>query len=100
MNEVDADSRLCARSDLAAVELDGEAVIYDDANRRLHRLNAPATILWNCLDGAASLRQIAGDIAETLGADATSVLSDIVTVAKQLVAEGLLESSQPSPSQS
>ena len=98
MTKLNSDSALSIRADLTAVDVDGEMVIYDDSRRRLHRLNSSATILWKCLDGSATLREIASDIAEAVAADRVSVLSDILTLAGQLEAEGLLhDSAQPAP---
>lgn len=97
MTILNSDSTPAVRPDLTAVEVDGELVIYDDSRRRLHRLNPSATILWNCLDGSATLREIADDIAEALAANPTSVLSDIVALAVHLDEEGLLQASEQPP---
>ena len=35
--------------DVAAVELDGEAVLYDEDRKTVHLLSPTATVLWNCL---------------------------------------------------
>ena len=47
------------RADVAFVELDGEAVILatvgDDEELFTHWLNPIGTIVWQCLDGVASL---------------------------------------------
>jgi hypothetical protein len=94
MTNLHSESALSVRADLTAVDVDGELVIYDDSRRRLHRLNPSATILWNCLDGSATLREIADDIAEALATDPDSVLSDIVALAAHLEDEGLLQGSE------
>jgi len=83
-----------ARSDVAGVEVDGEMVLYDDSQRRLHRLNPTAALVWQCLDGSASLREIAGDVAEAFSSDPQTVLADIVAVAGQFAEEGLLEGTE------
>lgn len=76
--------------DLASVEVDGETVLFDSRQSRLHRLNHTASTLWVCLDGSASLDEIARDIAEVYAADPTRVLGDLLQVVRRLVDEGLL----------
>jgi hypothetical protein len=85
-----------ARRDVAGVEVDGEMVLYDDSQRRLHRLNPTAALVWQCLDGSASLREIAGDVAEVFSSDPRTVLRDIVALAGHFAEEGLLEGTGPS----
>ena len=49
------------------VEIDGEAVLLDQAADRLHHLNATAALVWACLDGRSTLGQIAADLGAELG---------------------------------
>ena len=97
MTDLNPESALSVRPDLTAVEVDGEIVVYDDRRRRLHRLNPSATMLWNCLDGHATLAEIARDIADELNADSETVLSDIVSLAGALASEGLLVGTEDPP---
>ncbi len=85
------DSVLAARPGLASVEIDGEIVLYDGGQRRLHRLNPAAATVWRCLDGKGTLSEIARDIADVYEAPAGDVLSDVVQTARQLRAKGLLQ---------
>ncbi len=84
------DSVLSARTGLAAVEIDGEIVLYDDGERRLHRLNPTAATVWRCLDGRGRLADIAHDIAEVYRTPAEQVLADVVQTARHLAAQGLV----------
>jgi len=63
-----------------AVEVDGEAVLLDESDNRLHRLNATAT-----------LHQIASEISEELGLPFDTVLADALAVANDLREQGLSE---------
>ncbi len=45
------------RDDLTVVELDGEAVIYDEETTELHHLNPTATIVFGLCDGTATMRR-------------------------------------------
>lgn len=68
-------------------EVDGEIVVYDQAQKRAHRLNPGAARVWRLLDGKRSAAAIASD----LGVDASVVdlaLDDLATAR-------LLESRQP-----
>jgi hypothetical protein len=73
------------------IELDGEAVLLDERENRLHHLNHTAALLWLCFDGHASLAELAVELSEALGTDADRVLADVVAVARRLGAEGLLD---------
>jgi hypothetical protein len=46
------------------VELDGEAVIYDDRNNKIHYLNPTAMLVFSLFDGTATIRDLADDIAD------------------------------------
>lgn len=47
------------------VELDGEAVIYDERNGDLHRLNPTASLVFSLLDGSSTIDELARDVGET-----------------------------------
>jgi hypothetical protein len=77
------------------VELDGEAVVLDEEQNRLHLLNHTATLLWACLDGTGTLAEIAADVAATVGMPVTQIMDDVVALARTLGAEGLLAGVTP-----
>ena len=81
------------------VEIDGEAIVLDEEQNRLHLLNASATIVWNCCDGSGTLTEIAHDLADAVGAPPEQLVSELVTLARTLGAEGLLDgvSADPGP---
>ena len=72
------------------VELDGEAVVLDEAANRLHLLNHTATLVWNCLDGEIDVRGLADEIADVLDLPDEQVLTETLGVVNELAAEGLL----------
>ncbi|MGQ0668351.1 MAG: HPr-rel-A system PqqD family peptide chaperone, partial [Actinomycetota bacterium] len=49
------------------VDLDQEAVIYDERSGDLHHLNPTATLVFQLLDGSATIRELSADIAEAFG---------------------------------
>ena len=52
------------RQDLDVVELDDELVLYDPARDEVHYLNSAAAIVFQLCDGSATVKEVAGDIAE------------------------------------
>jgi PqqD family protein of HPr-rel-A system len=79
------------RQDLTVVELDGEAVMYDDRDGRLHHLNATATLVFNLCDGQVTMKELSRDIAEVVGISAQKIERQVRTLLRQFRKEGLLE---------
>ena len=50
------------RDDLTVVELDGEAVVYDETDHKLHHLNPTGTIIFKLCDGQSTVQEMAEDI--------------------------------------
>jgi hypothetical protein len=85
-----ATSAPAPRRSLVWVEVDGELVVADEESGGLHLLNPTAALVFSCLDGASTLEEIAGDIAAELGSDPAQVTADVVALARQLQAMGVL----------
>lgn len=83
------------RPDVAWVELDGEVVVYDAAERTSYLLNATAGLIWRLLDGDDTLEGLADDLAEAFGADAAMVRADVVAAVADLGRQGLLDGVAP-----
>jgi PqqD family protein of HPr-rel-A system len=79
------------RGDLTVVELDGEAVIYDERTSDLHHLNPTATIVFGLCDGTATMPEIATDIAEAFGVPAAEVEAQVRSLVRRFRAAELLE---------
>lgn len=79
------------REDLAVVELDGEAVIYDDRNGELHHLNPTATVVFSLLDGTATVKELAGDISEAFGVPADQVETQVRALIREFRKAELLD---------
>lgn len=78
------------RDDVADIVLDGEAVLCDEASGALHHLDRIATIVWQCLDGGASIEELAAEFADGFGAAHDIVCNDVLTLVRELGAQGLL----------
>ena len=79
------------RDDLTVVELDGEAVIFDEETTELHHLNPTATIVFGLCDGTATMRQMAADISEAFGVPAPDVEAQVRGLIRQFRKVRLLE---------
>ena len=71
------------RPDLTVVELDGEAVIYDEETTDLHHLNPTATIVFGLCDGASTMKEISTDISEAFGAPIEEVEPQVRTLIRR-----------------
>jgi hypothetical protein len=72
------------------VVLDGEGVLLDEQENRLHLLNVTAALLWQLYDGATTLDELATDLSDELGGDRVAILADLVAITRRLGSEGLL----------
>jgi PqqD family protein of HPr-rel-A system len=81
--------------DLVLAPIDGELVIYNPRESGVHHLNAQAALALQCLDGTATLKEIAEDIAEAYGLDAHEVRRQIKTIYRDFQDQGLIEGTQP-----
>ncbi len=81
------------REDLVVVELDGEAVIYDEVSGELHHLNPSATLVFSLFDGTATIHQIALELAEAFGVPAPEIESQVRTLTRQFRKLGLMNGS-------
>ena len=79
------------REDLAVVEIDGEAVIYDERTGDLHHLNPTATIVLGLCDGTATVKEFSFDIAEAFGVPAADVERQVRALLRDLRKAGLME---------
>lgn len=83
-------SRPSVRKDLTTVELDGEAVVYDETNGELHHLNAAATIVLLLCDGSLSVEEMASAVAEAFGVAVVETLPQIRDAVERFGQAGLL----------
>ena len=72
-----------AREGLTVVELDGEAVIYDEETSDLHHLNPTATIVFGLCDGSATIADISTDISEAFGVPEAEVEAQVRTLLRE-----------------
>jgi hypothetical protein len=79
------------RADLAVVDVDGEAIVYDDRGKRLHHLNPTATIVFGLCDGRSTIPELCGDIAEAFGLPPLDVERQVRSLLRQFRQQEFLE---------
>jgi hypothetical protein len=82
------------RADLAVVELDGEAVIYDEIDNSLHHLNPTATIVLSMCDGTLTIKEFSGEIAEAFSMPADEIEQQVRVLLRDFRKQKLLEPSR------
>lgn len=88
---LDLDSRPGPRATVTAREVDGSTVLVDEATGASLSLDLLGAVVWQSLDGVASLREIAADIAEVFSADPDVVGRDVLRTVQACGAAGLLD---------
>lgn len=81
------------RSDLSVVEMEGEAVIYDELTGQIHYLNRTATIVFNLCDGQATIPEFSRDIADAFSLRQPEVERQVRSLIKNFREAGFLEGS-------
>ena len=82
--------RPAQRPDMTTVEIDGEAVVYDEATGRLHHLNPSATIVFGLCDGTLTVDEMAAMVSETFGVPLGDVAEQVRTAVRTFAEAGLL----------
>ena len=67
-----------------------EAVLFDPDTGSMFVLNPTAALLWQCLDGTASLGELAGDVEVAFGVTRDEAERDVLDFARALAERGLL----------
>lgn len=78
------------RDDLTVVELEGEAVIYDEQGGDLHHLNPTATIVFRLCDGTSTMPEMAEDISDAFGVPVEDVEPQIRSTVRRFRKANLL----------
>lgn len=79
-------------ADLTTSEtIDNQTVIIHLGAGTYYSLNTTGSYLWNRLDGETSLGTIATELAQLYGVDTATASDDVLALAQELYAEGLIE---------
>jgi len=81
------------RQQMLTVEIDREAIVYDELQEVAHLLSPTAAIIWDLLDGRSRLDEVAVDLAQAFDASTEQVLADVLKLVQEFARRGLLDSS-------
>ena len=82
--------------DVVSREIEGELIIVPitagigDMEDELYTLNETGKVIWNCLDGTRSLRQITEELAIEYSASAGDIERDVTGLVTELVRRKML----------
>ena len=85
------------RHGLAACELDGEKVLYDESSGQLHYLNLAASLIADLSDGMVTVRGMAEAIADVYEMPFDEVHSQVRRAVRELRSAGILRPIGSSP---
>lgn len=78
------------RRTVAHVEVDGEAVLYDETTNRVHVLDPIAMLIWSGLDGHTTLEELSEELSRAFEADVKRVRMDVLDAVRELASQELL----------
>lgn len=79
------------RSDLSVVEMEGEAIIYDEQTTQIHYLNRTATIVFNLCDGRSTIREFSEEIAEAFSLPREEIERQVRSLIRNFREAGFLD---------
>jgi hypothetical protein len=79
------------REDLNYRTIDGETLILNRQDGRLHQLNPTASFIWDCCDGNSNLADIVDRLAGAYEVDPNTARKDVEEVISNLRSSNLLE---------
>lgn len=85
------------RPQIAWVQLDGEAVLYDEESGDVHVLNPTGAIVWECLDGSITVAEVVGDLEAAYGDTTGTIRRDVMQLVTTLADAGLLVHTESTP---
>jgi len=72
------------RDDLTLTELDGELVILDEVNNKVHQLNPSGTLIFKSCDGKTQVAQMQDLLMEHFDVDKETASNDVSTLLSTL----------------
>jgi len=64
-------------ADAIAIDFDGETIVYDRQTGEVHRLDAVGSIVWNLLDGEATVDELVSDLSAAFAAEPGLIRRDM-----------------------
>ena len=82
------------RPDVTSRLIDGEAVLFDRATQRTHRMNETALVIWDACDGQRTTDDVARELADRFEVARDRALVDVEQVLAAFAQSGLVETVQ------
>ena len=79
------------RADVLELDMGDGFILYNHDSSLVHHLNPTASVVWQLLDGAATVARLAEEIADEYGLAVDNVQMQIVSLVAELDAMGLVE---------
>jgi hypothetical protein len=83
------------RSDVVAVEVDGELIVFDPRSKGTHKLNRLGALLWEVMDGTSTLAELSEDLAAVFAQPPSAIQGEVVAFVRALGEVGLLDEVRP-----
>ena len=93
----DAHVRPLAVDDTETALFEGEAVVFREATKSIHRLNASAAAVWVCCDGETTVADMVAELAEVFATDTEETERVVLEALEQLNELDLLVRADPNP---
>jgi hypothetical protein len=90
-NGIAGEPRPQRRPDVTYRTIDGETVILNRQEGRLHQLNPTASFIWNCCDGTLKIDEIADRLANAYEIDSITGRKDVEEILSKLRSLNLLQ---------
>lgn len=83
--------------DVETAIFEGEAVLFRESTRSVHRMNALAGAVWVMCDGETTVAAMVDELAELFATDATELLPKVLDALGQLDDAKLLQGASDEP---
>lgn len=94
---VPLDYRPRKRADVLELDMGDGFILYNHDSSLVHHLNPTAALVWQVLDGAATVERLADEIADEYGLPVENVRMQISSLIGELDAMGLVEDAAAEP---
>ena len=88
---IDEASVVRAGRAIDTLEVDGQALVIDEAAGRAHALNPTASVVWLCLDGTVDLGGLVDELADAFAGPRDAIAADVLTLVQTCGRLGQLE---------
>lgn len=88
---VPASYRPRKRADVLELDMGDGVILYNSDSSLVHHLNPTAAVVWQVLDGVATIERLADEIADEYGLPVENVGMQIKSLIAELDAMGLVE---------